>query len=345
MVVGPCGKILCVLPYVTRGPWKTGARLRDYVASDQKHEFTKWFESIRRRERESPSISVHLKPSSGIAQKYELAATIPQSSEHEHILVVGWVNTSMPQEHRVLTQAKEAAESINALKANLFGNISHDLRTPLNGILLGIEALLDSPLSSEQKEMLAAIQSSGHELLKTLARISDYSAIMSGFWHFKSEEFRLTQSLTEIEADFARQASEKALQLKFTVDTGIPNRMQGDIENLSHIIRILTENAIKFTQQGFVSIHVHKRAIDNDLITLVLEVLDSGIGIEERSLEWISEPFRKVDATDSDLFHSMGLGLAICQILAIRLESRLNIESAVGEGSRFWLKVNFARCH
>ncbi len=70
-------------------------------------------------------------------------------------------------------------------------------------------------------------------------------------------------------------------------------------------------------------------------------MLDSGIGIEEKALNWISEPFRNVDATDSDLFHSMGLGIAICQILAIRLGARIEIESALGEGSRFWWKLSF----
>ena len=119
MVVSPGGNILCVLPEAALGLWKIGACLSDYVSPQQKHEFTQWFESISKREHQSESISIHLRPSNGVNQSFELSATtISQCPEHEHVLVTGREKTKIHQEHHSLTQAKEAAESINALKAN-----------------------------------------------------------------------------------------------------------------------------------------------------------------------------------------------------------------------------------
>lgn len=237
---------------------------------------------------------------------------------------------------------KETAAAIGALKSNLIGIISHELRTPLNGIIGATDVLFDSGLNSTQHEMMSCVREAAEALLGTVLELADYTSITSGIWPFCEQPFSLDDLITSIDSEFQEQAKSKNLFLQINRDRELPNNLFGDGENLSQIIQILLSNAIKFTKRGKVALHFHNRGVDESSAAILVEVLDTGVGIEESALAWVCDPFRQVDSSCSREFSGLGLGLAICQILAFRLGTRVNFESSVGEGSRFWVPFRLA---
>ena len=315
-----------------------GVFLMDHVVESDRSRFVLWLTGIV-EEVPLSAIDLPFAEGDGVIRRYEFIGTRCVESTGEIVVLLLGKEKLSSGEARLspMNSPREKVAIINALKNNLIGNISHELRTPLNGILGAVNVLSGTELTQSQEEMLRCIDDSVVRLQGTVSELTDYAAITSGFWDFSEHEFPIQRVVEALESEFRSAAEEKHVSFRIRCDAGVPSRLRGDEKNLTYIIRLLLGNAIKFTEKGAVSVHIHNRGVDETSAAILVEILDTGVGIDDASMGWVCDPFRQVDSTCSREYSGLGLGLAIAQILAFRLGTRLCFESCLGEGSRFWI--------
>jgi two-component system sensor histidine kinase/response regulator len=246
---------------------------------------------------------------------------------------------------RTAELAKARDEAINAarVKTEFLANMSHEIRTPMNGVLGFVQLLRSSRLDSAQAEYVKTIQESGETLLTILNDILDLSKIEAGKLDLERIPFRPKDVVEGAVRLFAASAKQKGLAL--TAETrGLGHcSVLGDPTRLRQILLNLIGNAIKFTEQGEVSIECKATALPNDRIELVLRVRDTGVGIAPEVQSQLFQPFRQADGSTTRRFGGSGLGLAISGRLAARMSGTIELVSAAGVGSTFSLKMPLDR--
>ncbi|MBF0449862.1 MAG: response regulator [Candidatus Magnetomorum sp.] len=235
------------------------------------------------------------------------------------------------------------AEIANKSKGRFLANMSHDIRTPMNGVIGMTHLLMSTELSEEQREYANMIRISGNALLSLINDILDFSKIEADQLCLDSQNFNLRMTVEDTVDIVALEAYEKGIGLLCMIDPNVPTDLEGDPGRLRQVLINLLGNAVKFTETGEVTLNIRMKSETEETVTIYFEVKDTGIGIPESRIQDLFKPFSQIDNKDSKKYGGTGLGLAISRRIVQLMSGQIKVISQKNEGSTFYFSVAFKK--
>ncbi len=242
-----------------------------------------------------------------------------------------------------LDRALQEAQAATHTKAAFLATISHELRTPMNGVIGMTGLLMDTALAPEQRSYAETIRQCGEALLHLINDVLECSKIEAGKLELESIEFNLRTTVEDVLKQFAERAESKGLELNGLIHAAVPTGLRGDPGRLRQVLTNLVGNAIKFTERGDVTVQVYLEEETEGDALLRFDVTDSGIGISQETQGKLFQPFVQADSTMTRRYGGTGLGLSISKQLIELMGGQIGVKSAPDRGSTFWCTARFPK--
>jgi PAS domain S-box-containing protein len=269
----------------------------------------------------------------------EVALAKTKDELERHVAELNVIRERLEEQGAALTATSRIAEAANRAKSEFLATMSHEVRTPMNGVLGMVRILLETPLSKEQRQCADIILESTEALLGVINDVLDFSKMEAGRLDLEPIEFRLHDLVDSIVLLLGPSARHKGLDLAICIAEDVPRIVIGDPRRLRQILMNLVGNGIKFTDSGAVAIEASVESPDGDAIVLAVDVRDTGIGIDEDLGRRLFTRFTQGDTSTTRQHGGTGLGLAICKQLVQMMGGDIGLESAPGQGSKFRFTV------
>ena len=270
-----------------------------------------------------------------------ISPVLTASGRISHYIAVKEDVTERKKSEEAIIRAKEAAEEASRAKSEFLANLSHEFRTPMNGIMGMAELALSTRVTPEQREYLELIRTSADSLHTLLNDLLDFSKIEAGRMDLDPVPFELRRSLGDVVHTMAFRAAEKNVELLMEVNSDLPEHLVGDAGRLRQVLINLIGNAVKFTERGEIVVRASLESEGEPGPTILFSVSDTGVGIPKDKQEAVFEAFTQADGSVTRKFGGTGLGLAICSRLVRMFGGRIWLESAPGRGSTFYFTACF----
>ncbi|WP_292937371.1 EAL domain-containing protein [Noviherbaspirillum sp.] len=237
-----------------------------------------------------------------------------------------------------LKQSRDEALHTALMKTQFAATVSHEVRTPLNGVVGMLDMLKEMQLTKRQQECVDVAWNSSRALIELINDILDFSKMEAGKLELDEVDFDLRKLVEEVIELLAKQAQQKGLEIGYLMAPGVPERVRGDSLRLRQVLLNLIGNAVKFTEHGEVAVRIS--CIEENDFGLRFDVVDTGIGMSEDAVKHIFDSFAQADRSTTRKYGGTGLGLAICKQLVALMKGELGVSSQKGRGSTFWFTAS-----